>query len=201
MRDPFWRCSLKYTGQRLPPSFWLQIQCNGRSLQLQGSRLHGHGRPRPPKPCNFQPSLVRNSTFHSSRQQSDGQQSDDQITLVEHISVGHFTVLLSFTRPVCWTFFIRFVCTLPGRPRIRATDHRSTASSRWHSNRSLYQYSYSPSSIETHVELFTRSPFAMLPLATVGVAFLAASTALAANTVSCGLGNLCPTDLPCCSRE
>ncbi|SLM35302.1 cell wall glucanase [Lasallia pustulata] len=40
----------------------------------------------------------------------------------------------------------------------------------------------------------------MLPLATVGVAFLAASTALAANTVSCGLGNLCPTDLPCCSQ-
>ena len=38
-------------------------------------------------------------------------------------------------------------------------------------------------------------------LPSVGVAILSASTALAANTVNCGSGNLCPEDLPCCSRE
>ncbi|MCJ1298282.1 hypothetical protein MMC08_001071 [Hypocenomyce scalaris] len=37
-------------------------------------------------------------------------------------------------------------------------------------------------------------------LTSVGVAILSASTALAANTVNCGPGNLCPGDLPCCSQ-
>lgn len=39
------------------------------------------------------------------------------------------------------------------------------------------------------------------PIASLGVALLAATTVLAADPVSCGLDKKCPKETPCCSRE